>query len=187
MPVRYHVPIMKKLLSVGAALLAGSALLGAGCNPVANIQQRVTEKAIEGAINKETGGQAKVDINGDQGVTYRDAKTGDYTAFGENVKIPDEMPKDFPRYANAKTLAVMVKGDKTEASLSQTTGDSLEKVVKWFEETVKGQGYTLASTMEAGGTKIVTYEKGKVKVTASISADANSKQTTITIVWQMEQ
>jgi hypothetical protein len=178
---------MKKLLSVGAALLAGGALLGAGCNPVANLQQKVAEKAIEGAINKESGGQAKVDLNGDKGVTFRDAKTGDFTAFGEDLAFPEDFPKEIPRYANAKAIAIMIKGDKSEASFSESTGDSLEKVVKWFEDTIKGQGFTLASTMEAGGTKVVAYEKGTIKVTASMSANEDNNQTTITIDWQSEE
>lgn len=178
---------MKKILTVGAALLAGGALLGAGCNPIANLEQKAAEKAIEGAINKETGGQAKVDLNGDKGVTYRDAKTGDYTAFGEDLSFPDDFPKDVPRYANAKTLAITIKGNTKDASLTQTTGDSLEKVVNWFEETLKNQEFTLASTMEAGGTKVVAYEKGSIKVTASMTADSEKNQTTLTIVWQTEE
>ncbi len=161
--------------------LAAVALTGLGCNPFASVQQKlgeaVTEKVIEGA----TGG--KVDVNsGDNAVTFRDAKTGDYSAWGENAKIPDDFPSDVPRYPGAKTLTVSLKGDKKEAGLSQITSDSLSKVADWFAEQMRNAGFAETSTLDLGASgKVVAYEKGSVKMGVTIAGDEEVKETSLII------
>lgn len=161
--------------------LAAVALTGLGCNPFASVQQKIGESVTEKVIEGATGG--KVDVNsGDNAVTFRDAKTGDYSAWGENAKIPDDFPSDVPRYPGAKTVTVSLQGNKKEASLAQTTSDSVSKVVEWFAGQMRNNGFTEASSLDLGTSgKMISYEKGDVKIGATIAGDEESKETTLII------
>ncbi|MSR85492.1 hypothetical protein EXS71_03620 [Candidatus Uhrbacteria bacterium] len=161
---------------VGGAMIS-LIFLGVGCNPVAKIQEKVAEKAVEGLINKSTGGKASVDI-GDNKMTFTNNKTGESMAYGENLTIPESFPRDVPIYPGAKAVAIVTaKEGSQSASLNLVSTDEAAKVTAWYADQMKQGGWTEASSMTVTGADIRTYEKGKVKLAVTIigSTDENEK------------
>lgn len=176
------------LIAASVGTLGILSVMGLGCNPVASLEKKATEGIIENAINKQTGGQAKVDLgeNGSGAVTFKDNKTGDYSSLGEGAKIPDGFPTDLPQYPGAKTVSVSLSGTRKTASLMQTTTDGPEKVILALKTAIKAQGFTEASTITLGDGEIVSYEKGTIKITLSVGADSDNKETSITLAREEE-
>lgn len=134
-------------------------LVGAGCNPVQQAQDRAAESAVEQA----TGGKVKVDANGNQMQIKGD--NGAVTTVGENISLPDSFPKDVPVYPGAKITAVSVStsGEKG-AILNLRSTDDVSKVIQWYEDAMAKGGFKGTQTMDAGQTKFRTYENGNVAV-----------------------
>lgn len=169
-------------------LVASSVVvLGVGCNPLRSAQQKVeqkiaenvTEKAIEGA----TGGKVNVDLKGDDGVVMRDNKTGGLVAFGKDVKIPEEFPKVVPRYDGAKATSISIDGAAKGATISLATSDAIAKVVAWYADRLKADGWTESQSFTAGTVETRTYEKGKESITLSVSQSTDSENQGQTVVY----
>lgn len=159
--------------------LAALSFVGLGCNPMQAVQDKVSQKigdsVASGILSQASGG--KVDVNGDNGsYTFKDNKTGASVAIGENVKIPDNFPKDVPLYPGAKTLtASMGQASKSEASVTLQVTDDPQTVVKWYENQLRD--WKQASTYSMSGSEIRSYEKGTLKLSVTIlqSGDTATK------------
>lgn len=145
-------------------------LMGAGCG------QTAVETGTEAQINAGLKGNGSVDIN-DNTYNYK-TNTGDTFSVGENVKIPDDFPKDVPVYPEAKVVTAMITGADGGASLTMTTPDVVEKVGAWYADQLKD--WTKAATYSYAGGETRQYTKDKA--TISLSMTAESGLTTITII-----
>jgi hypothetical protein len=179
-----------------AGALSVIALMGLGCNPVASLTERVqktvVESAVEKAMEQNAGGDVDVDLGGSgkSAVTFRDEKTGDYTAWGEDVEVPAEFPSDVPRLNGTKVIQVMLSKQGKTASLSFTSTDGFDRVAEQMDAAVKAQGYTRTGIMEASTeARVLTYEKESLTlaVTVATSGDTDEPSVLVTVVRQEKE
>lgn len=164
------------------------ALMGVGCNPVASLTERVqktvVESAVESAIEQNAGGDVDVNLDGSgkNAVTFRDEKTGDYTAWGEDVEVPAEFPSDVPRLNGSKVIQVMLSKQGKTASISFTSTDSFDRVAEQMDASAKSQGYTRTGVMEASSeARVMTYEKDKVTLAVTVAANSGSEEQSVLV------
>lgn len=150
----------KSALIVGAAVLS---LFGWGCNPFQAAQDKINEKigetVTEGVLEKVTGGNVDVK-NGGEEVTFKDEKTGGSMSFGENVKLPDDFPKEALLYPGAAVKGVtMSLKEGTTSWVMLETADDTTKVSDWYVKEAKDKGWTEDSNMNFDGTVMRTWSK----------------------------
>jgi hypothetical protein len=151
-------------------------LVGAGCNPFQSAQDRAAESAIERA----SGGRVKVDSSGKQmDITGED---GTSMRVGEDIKLPDNFPKDVPVYPGAKIAAVSVStsGDKS-ALMNIRSTDEVGKVVQWYADTMKKSGFKESQTMDIGESKFKTFENGNITITCIFVAEQSKDASGTTV------
>ncbi len=163
-------------------------LLGVGCNPLASLTERVqktvVESAVEKAIEKNAGGDVDVNLDGSgkNAVTFRDEKTGDYTAWGEDVEVPAEFPSDVPRLNGTKVVQVMLSNQGKTASISFLSTEGFDRVVEQMDAAVKAQGYTRTGVMEASTeARVMTYEKDTLTLAVTIAAGSDPEEPTVSV------
>lgn len=166
-------------------------LAGVGCNPLSSITERVQKKVVESAMERVvengTGGDVSVNLDDESGkgaVTFRDEKTGDFTAWGENVEVPEDFPSDVPRLNGGKVVQVSLSKQGKTASLSFTSTEDFEAVANEMDAAVKAQGYTRTGVMDASSeARVMTYEKEKTTMAVTVaSSDDEGGGVLVTIV-----
>ena len=169
---------------VGA--LSAVSFMGFGCNPVASLQQKVGDAVTNKIVDSVTGGKVNVD-SGSKQVTYKDNTTGSSVAYGENVTIPADFPKDVPVYPGAKAIGVvMTKTGDQGASLTLKTDDDTAKVIAWYEDQLKAS-WKQDSSFTANDTEIRSYSKGTAKIALTVSPGDNDKGSVISITKSISQ
>lgn len=163
------------------AAVAALSLFGAGCFSAETITKKVQEKVAEGVASRATGGDVDVDTK-NNAVTFKNA-AGDVVQFGENVTIPADFPKDVPVYPGSKAASVVISssGDKS-SSLSLKSSDDSAKVVKWYEDTLKAQGWTQEQTMTAAGVDLRNYKKDGVQLSVTVTSGGEESTTVISLI-----
>lgn len=179
---------VSSLLVVGA--LASLAFFGAGCNPFQSAKDKISEKigenVAEGLLGKATGGKVDISKGGNE-VTYKDEKTGDTTAYGEDLKLPDDFPKSVLIYPGAKIGGVtMTKQGNPSAWIVISSADEPKQMVDWYTKETKAQGWTQESSMTIDKAEIRTYSKGNETLSMNImpSDDATKGKTSAIITWE---
>lgn len=179
---------MKHLSLPLVSALSVIALTGLGCNPVASLTERVqktvVESAVEKAMEQNGGGDVDVDLSGSgkNAVTFRDEKTGDYTAWGEDVEVPSEFPSDVPRLNGSKVIQVMLSKQGKSATISFTSTDSFDRVAEQMDAAAKAQGYTRTGVMEASTeARVMTYEKDKLTLAVTVATNSSSEEQSVLV------
>ena len=165
----------KPLVAVAFASLA---LLGFGCSPTQMIADKLSEKAAEGIINSQLGGEGKVDLsNGTMNVKSKDGNV----SYGENVKLPADFPSDVPAYESMKIVMVTSK-DKTASYLGTST-DKSDTVSDWYLKTLQSKGWKKTSDQAIIGSLYYQFEKDTRTLTVAVGGDqeADPIETTITL------
>jgi len=180
----------RSVLIIGTTALA---LFGWGCNPFQaaqeKIQQKMGEKVAEGILNQASGGKVNVDLNNGE-VKVKDKETGGEWSYGENVKIPDDFPKDIPLYPGAKALSYMASGnDKKGTTVVLQTTDDTAKAMDWYKGQMESNTWKLGDTMTISGTEFRSYTKGDNKINLTISGGQGQEagKTTIMVNWAVEK
>lgn len=183
------------LPSRGLALgLASVALFGFGCNPAQLIGQKVAEKVVENAIEKNVKTESGKDVNVDlSGNTLKiNGENGEMVSFGENVTIPSELPSDVPVYPGATAKSSSLSKNNTEAALVLSTSDDATKVRDWYKDEAAARGWKQTVSMELEANNFVLgykMEKDGKDLTLSVniapSSDGNTE--TAIIVARSEQ
>lgn len=161
------------------------ALFGAGCGITERIQEKVTEKAAETAVNRLTGGQVDVDT-GEGAVEFKNNKTGETVAYGDNVKIPDDFPKTVPLMPESKAISVFSqKGNAPQWSLTLNSKKIAAETATWYEETLKKDGWEETQSFSIEGQEAREYTRGEEKMTLTIfPSDETDFPSLLTIVFQ---
>ena len=159
-----------------ALVLAGVVLAG-GCRRAA---KSMSERMMERAIERESGGKAHVDISRDGNkVTFKTDKGEVVTAGGEGVAVPADFPKDVPVYKGAKVLAVVNSPDAS--SLSLEVNDSMQAISQKFASEMKAQGWEDASSMSTGDGMVLTYKKEQRTASIAIAKSGDISHVTIIV------
>lgn len=148
-------------------------LMPAGCG------KKPEEKRLERAIEKQTGGKAKVNLAKDSIDMKIKTAEGEMTiASGGGAKIPKDFPKDVYVYKGASVTMSMTLPDGHSVTLQ--TKDSVEKAVEAYKKQMEAQGWKQQAAVDMGETAMLSYEKGERAVAISFSQADEGTQITIT-------
>ena len=180
----------KKLLPIVAGLSVIS-FVGAGCsNPVDTLKQKVADKVTSsvanGTVGALTGGQVQVDGNSDsKNFAFKDNKTGNSIAIGEDVKIPDDFPKELPICAGAKANSVSLqKNGDQEAALVMNSSDNVATVTKWYEGQAKSAGWTEEENSTLGTSEMRSYSKNGATFSLMIGSGESTSGSVMTLTYK---
>jgi hypothetical protein len=135
---------MKKAMT-GFLALSLLVIMGQGCNPFKRFEQSVGEEITERVIERSTGGQVEIGIDGE-------------------AKLPSSFPEDVPRYPDARYVSASVTNEGKIAIANFKTGDSATEVQSWFKSELEAGGFALDTTFALGGS-IQYYTKGDIRLT----------------------
>ena len=138
---------------------------GVGCMKCGrNVSRKITEKAIEGAYAKATGGKASINV-------------------GSNVDL-SSLPA-FLLYpgATAKARWSMTNQEGSGTVYTFVTNDPTTSVVDFYKKALAG--WKNASTMESGDATVLIYgtEDEKQAVTLTVAKDKESNGTSLTLLY----
>ena len=147
-------------LALGFVVMAGFGCMKCG----QNVSQKIAEKAMEGAVEKATGGKANIDV-------------------GSNVDLSG-LPA-FLHYpgAVAKARWSMSNEGTTGTVYSFETTGPTATVVNFYKQALSG--WKNASTMENDEATILVYgtEDEKQTATVTVAKDKESGKTSLTVLY----
>ncbi len=150
----------------------------AGCGKAA---EKIGEKMAESAIERETGGKAKVDIQGDSMKVV--TKDGEHTVtVGDKAAAPKDFPSDVAIYEGAKITASVSVPDGMQVHMQ--TKDSPDKVIASYQAMTK-DGWTQEALMDMGEQKTLSLKKGERTVV--VMASLQDKMTTVMLTVPKEK
>jgi hypothetical protein len=157
-------------------VVSALALLCSACG------QGAAERVVEGAIERETGGAADVDLQ-DESLTIT-TEEGTLQAGGD-ITLPSGWPSDLTVYPGAKILT-FTSNTPTEGeqgiALSLLSTDSEAKVFDYYAAALPAAGWTVTSTMRTPGRNFLTATKGTRE--CSIMVGGGEGQTSIILAVQ---
>lgn len=156
------------------SVLATLAVVLTGCGKAA-VTQQATEKALENAIEKESGGQAKVDISND---SYKVETKDGNVEIGQNVKLPEGFPGDV-YVIDGNIISAFSEPTKENYTVSIQVDKSLSEMMEIYQEKLKDDGWQITGNMAFGDSSTVIAEKGDR--TATVMAGKSDDKTSITI------
>lgn len=175
-----------RILSFACALGAVS-LFGLGCSsPTDSMKQAVEQKvgnaAVSGMVSAASGGKVSLTSSGET-ATITDNKTGSVSAYGENVKLPDNFPKDVPVPSNATVMDATVDGAGKNAQLGFKSTDDAATVVSFYEKSLVGAGWTKGQVMSTPVAQQANYTKANATISVTVIAppDSSDKRTIVTV------
>ncbi|MFA5945865.1 MAG: hypothetical protein WC802_03085 [Patescibacteria group bacterium] len=154
-------------LLIGASAVA--VLLGAGCIPS---PKNLIENAVESKINAELGGNGAVEIK-DNGITIKDKENGGTTSFGEDMKLPDDFPKDVVIMANA-----VISGSSTSKDggwVLYSVSKSPAEVIAWYKDQLTASGWDKYGSTSTTGEETGAFTKGDAWMNVVASAGDDGK------------
>ena len=109
-------------------------------------------------LSKTTGGVIGIDKEGEK-VTVKSEEAE--FSFEEGGELPENFPKDFPIYPEAKLISSWTaSGEETEGlSLVWETNDSIDKVSAYYKEKLTESGWKLSLTAEVEDSITLAFEK----------------------------
>ena len=163
---------MKQKLLLSAVAL-GAVIVLSGCWPFPS-SEKIGQTIMERAIESQTGG--KVNIDADKGAMSVNTKDGSFSA-GENVKIPDNFPKNIFVFSDAKVIFAM-SGSSAEKSYSisyftdTTPADAMSK----YKEEMAKNGWQKESETDMGSHgKMLNFKKGQVSVMITVGTSEDNE------------
>ncbi len=155
---------MFRVITLGLALGLVAAA-GSGCMKCGReVSQRIAERAIEGAVDKATGGRADIQV-------------------GSDVDLSG-LPK-FLLYPNAEATGRYSLTRKADVGTVYTfqTKDSAAAVAGFYKKALAG--WKKASAMESEEAMIMSYdtENEKESVTLTISKEKDQNTTSLTLLY----
>jgi hypothetical protein len=149
----------------------------------------ITSSSGQGALKKiieeKTGFLFENGKNGEK-FSITNKKTGESMEIGEGA-IPVNFPKDFPLYPGATPKGTAVGSDQSAGKgfwLLLESGDSMSKVVSYYDEQLTAKGWTIEEQNTVGDGSTYAVKKEKLVGNIIISTDKKVAKTTILITLQ---
>ncbi len=150
--------------------------------------ERLAEKIAEKAIEKETGEKAKVDIDKGEGKITIEGKEGKAKIeIGKGADLAGLPPELV--YPNAISQgSIRTENDENKIiSIGFSSKDKLTEIENHYAQTLKNSGWVQKARAEHEdeGAKMVmvTYEKGKNKMSVTISSQPDEDETEIAVMY----
>lgn len=157
---------MRKLDYLPIALVFGLVVVfGAGCMKCGeNLAKKATEKALEAAVDKASGGKSNIDLSG-------------------NVDLSG-LP-DLLKYPGAKGTAKwsMTGDEETGTAYSLETADAKDVVVAWYKSGLESSGWKQAATIETAEGTSLTYGTADGKETGHVTISTSGAKTAIVVLY----
>ena len=166
---------MKKLL---AGIMAAGLILTFGCGKAA---KSISEKAVEKAIEAQTGGKADVNIT-DGKVTV---KTKDGTSsidMSGGGAIPADFPKDVYVPGSAKIMGSVNTPDGTMVTMESS--EALAKASEKYISEMKAQGWTEDANANMNGQIMLAFKKEQRTASVMLSSSDGKTQVILTVTKQ---
>lgn len=168
----------KKWIIVGVVVLALITLMYF-FSPSERFAENMSEKYIEQAIERETGGTVDVDYN-NSNVTV-ETEEGSFSS-GNDVKLPEDFPSDV--YVFGGKLLSVIKTNEDAVMISIETDKTPAEVKAAYEEKLKSDGWELTGTMDFGDSVSLIGKKGTRTISVVISTDGSGKTNIVLSVAQ---
>ena len=141
------------------------------------------EKAIEKAVEKSTGSDAKVDLS-DKGMQISGkTEEGAFSlSTGEGTEIPKDFPADVLVYRPSKVGAAMNMPEGQ--SLTLTTSDDSTKVGETYKREMTAKGWSEQASMNMGAQSMLVYEKEERVAHITIAPMDGETQITVMVTKQ---
>lgn len=154
----------KKNVTVGAVVI-GVIVLGLIGNA---FSKSASENAAERAIEAATGGRVDIDSDGDEVTVKTDQ--GTYTTTD---KLPSDFPSDVPVYAGAKILGSVASAGASEGGyfVTMETSASLNDVIAWYRNEVKGKGWTVVTDANINGSLMLSATKDSRALSVTVTEE----------------
>lgn len=147
-----------------ASVLAVAVVVNTGCMKCGeNMAKKVSEEALEAAVEKASGGKADIDVSG-------------------NIDISG-VP-EFARYPGAKaTTKWSLSADEgTGTVYALETADEKGKVTEWYRASLAASNWKQAAVLETGDGTSFTYASGDEKQVVNVVIAAEKGGSTITVM-----
>ncbi len=137
--------------------------------------KKIGGSMVSGMIESKTGVKTNLSDIEKGKMTFTDSKTGQTVTVGAQ-KLPENFPKDFPIYTNAKVAGSVagMEGGKTGMLVTFTTTDTLSSVVAFYQSSFAANGWTTTSSFNTEKMQTWVVKKGTMEGSLSISADDNN-------------
>jgi len=157
-----------------AAAVMGSMVVGCG----KKLSQRITEKAMEKAIEKDNGGKAHVDLS--KGKMTIKTDKGEFAMAGDDekgVNLPKDFPSDVYVYDGAKIMMAMSSPDGHNVSMT-VKGDRA-KVLDTYKQKMTANGWKQETAMDMPNGGMLIYTNGNRTEQVMVTQDEGDSDTTV--------
>ena len=138
----------------------------------------VTEKQTEKALEKQFGGNAKVDVNNDSVSVVTDQ--GTFQAGGK-VKLPVGFPKDV-YIIDGELMTAMSDSTSGSFQVAIKSTKSLSDAKKLYDEKLKSDGWTIKSTYDYNNTGVlISAEKDTRAISVMLGTEAGVEGLTVSL------
>ena len=156
---------MNKKMLVLTLILAVGVLTLSGCG------KSLSDRVTEGIIEKSTGGNADVDVsNGSMNIDVE----GMNFQVGEDVKLPEDFPKDV--YLPENKLLSAITNEKSY-TITFEVADKAEDAYKDYQEKLKAESWKVISTGSYEKMFTLTAEKENRMLSLIVNAPDGGKTT----------
>lgn len=161
-------------LTVVAATLAG-------CGKAVEMGM---EELAEQQIEKETGGNAKVDIDSSNGKFTMESSDGENAIrmeAGDSVELPANLPADVPLPEGATWQLVQTANEGSGNLMLQGTVDTpLAALAETLKAKVAEQGWeSVQNITHEGSVAMMTFSKGEQTLTYNLANDGGKTSVTV--------
>jgi len=147
-------------------------ILAVGCG------RKAEEKAMEKAIEKQTGGKASVNI--DKNSFSVKTKDGEFTmTSGGDAKIPDDFPSDVFVYKGSTVFSTLKVPDGQQVQL--TSKDAVSKVADAYKKEMTAKGWTEESTVTMGEQVVLSYQKDDLRTAVMVMGEKDLSRIILTV------
>lgn len=154
-------------------MAASLSLVGWSCGK--SLTERATESLVEHAINSESNGQTNLDLN--KGEMTFTGKDGSKVAYGSDLSIPSDFPKEIPIYTNSKVQATSMSGN--QALISLQSPDTAGVIVSWYESQLIAAGWKQESSLNMENFASRSYTKGNQTMALTVTGNGGQDGGTI--------
>lgn len=155
-----------------AGLLLLLVLITTGCG------QSVAEKMMEKNLENAMGGDAEVDMDGDN--IKIETEEGVSLEVGEGVSLPADFPEDI-FVVEGEIVSVMKNVMGAGISVSVLSDKTMTEVKTMYEEKVVEDGWTMTANMSMGEMEMLVATKESRTLNISIGMEEDENKTAVVL------
>lgn len=145
-----------------------------GCGRKAG--EKAAERQIEKGLQESSGGDAKVDIDGDS-ISIETEDGAMQMSSGKQAKIPEAFPKDVFVHGDIQVAMTVPQG----FSLVLQTKDTQDKVAEIYSKKMQAAGWSREMSADMGGQKMSIFKKEDRTVSLVTTAVDGNTQIALTV------